>query len=102
MTHRYTDYLFALYINSEPVPLEALLLQTGTAGPTAGESPEEVLQVMEARGLIERSQVDGAQYIRLTDRGKGVSVAAADVMTAQMLSRWQQQAPRGMAQRISA
>lgn len=97
MSHRYTDYLFALYMNSGPVSLDTLLGQIG-----ADDNPEKVLQSMEELGLIERSRVDGAQYIDLTERGRGVSIAAADLITSRMMSEWQDRISREYASPISA
>lgn len=94
MSHIYTDYLFTLYISGEPISLEALLEQTGTADPATGEPPEDILSAMEDSGLIEQRQVDGTQYISLTKRGKGLSVIAADIAASKMMFEWQQKTSR--------
>lgn len=93
MSHIYTDYLFTLYINCRPLPLAELLEQTGAAGNSgdaAAGTPEQILAVMESKGLIQMSLVDGIPYVDLTEYGKEVSVHAADIMTTVMLSKWQQ------------
>jgi len=97
MSHIYTDYLFTLYINCKPVSLEILLEQTGATGKVnlaSDETPECILKTMEDSGLIKMILMDGIQYIGLTERGKEVSVFVADVVTAIMLSEWEQRISR--------
>lgn len=102
MSRIYTDYLFTLYVNCNPVSLEMLLEQTGATDkvkPASVDTPEHILKTMEDSGLIEMLLVDGIQYVNLTEHGKKVSVFAADVITAMMLSEWQQEVLGGNSHR---
>lgn len=93
MKMNHSDILFGLYMNGGKGNLDWLAtFLCGGVEPGAGEIREikDTLSLMSAFDLVESTWQEGQGVFTLTQAGERAALAAADVISHQMVEQWRE------------